>query len=109
MPVQPLSSELAETVPTRSRALLGLTLAIIAQEAQMPEADPQMLETLSTAAKERYPQTWNVEQVGRAVARDLLEPLSIKLLASSVGNGHEHAQENNTRNSLKKVHLYPYE
>ena len=75
----------------------------------MPEADPQMLETLSTAAKERYPQTWNVEQVGRAVARDLLEPLSIKLLASSADNGHEHAQENNRRNSLKKVNLYPYE
>ena len=109
VPVQPLSSELAETVPTRSRALLGLTLAIIAQEAQMPEADPQMLETLSTAAKERYPQTWNVEQVGRAVARDLLEPLSIKLLASSAGNGHEHAHENNRRNSLKKVNLYPYD
>jgi HAE1 family hydrophobic/amphiphilic exporter-1 len=92
---QPLASALAETVPTRSRALLGLTLALIAQEAQLPEADPQMLATLSSAASGRYPQTWSEERVGRAVARDLLEPLSIKLLDSSTGNGREHAQENN--------------
>jgi hydrophobic/amphiphilic exporter-1 (mainly G- bacteria), HAE1 family len=106
-PVQPLGSELAETVPTRSRALLGLTLALIAQEVQLPEADPQILVTLSSASSGRYPQTWSAEQVGRAVARDLLEPLSIKLLDSSTGNGREHAQENNRRAVLKKVNLFP--
>jgi len=95
---QPLASELTETVPMRSRALLGLTLALIAQEAQLPEADPQMLVTLSSAASGRYPQTWSEEQVGRAVARDLLEPLSIELLASSSDNGRGYAHENNRRN-----------
>ena len=94
----PLTTEQTETVPTRSRALLGLTLALIAQEAQLPEADPQMLVTLSSAASGRYPQSWSAEQIGRAVARDLLEPLSIELLAASTGNGREHADENNLRN-----------
>ena len=90
----PLATEQTESAPNRNRALLGLTLALIAQEAQVPEADPQILATLSSAATGRYPQTWSEEQVGRAVARDLLEPLSIKLLASSTGNGRGHAHEN---------------
>ena len=90
----PLATEQTESAPNRNRALLGLTLALIAQEAQVPEADPQILATLSSAATGRYPQTWSEEQVGRAVARDLLEPLSIKLLASSTGNGRGHAYEN---------------
>jgi HAE1 family hydrophobic/amphiphilic exporter-1 len=94
----PLTTEQTESAQYRSRALLGLTLALIAQEAQLPEADPQILATLSSAAPGRYPQTWSEEQVGRAVARDLLEPLSIKLLASSTGNGLGHAHENNRRN-----------
>jgi len=90
-PTPPASGEDLERTklaPNRNRALLGLTLAIIAQEAQQPEADPQILATLSSAASGRYPQTWSEEQSGRAVARDILEPLSITLLASSVGNGH---------------------
>lgn len=91
-PTPPASREDLErtklVAPNRHQALLGLTLAIIAQEAQQPEADPQILATLSSAANGRYPQTWSEEQTGRAVARDILEPLSITLLASSVGNGH---------------------
>ena len=98
-PTHPLTTELAESAQYRSRALLGLTLALIVQEAQSPEADPQILATLSSAAPGRYPQTWSEEQVGRAVARDLLEPLSIKLLASSTGNGQGHTYENNGRNA----------
>ena len=90
--------EQTESAPNRNRALLGLTLALIAQEAQVPEADPQILATLSSAATGRYPQTWSEEQVGRAVARDPLEPLSIKLLASSTGNGRGHAHENSQGN-----------
>ncbi len=88
-----LTTEQTESVPNRNRALLGLTLALIAQEAQLPEADPQILATLSSAATGRYPQTWSEEQTGRAVARDLLEPLSIELLASSISNGRGHARE----------------
>jgi hypothetical protein len=102
-----LASEQTETAPNRSKALLGLTLALIVQEAQLPEADPQILATLSSAAAGRYPQTWSAEQVGRAVARDLLEPLSIELLTSSTSNGRGHAHENKRRKALKKVHLFP--
>ncbi len=93
LPATPFVTEQTESAPNRSKALLGLTLALIAQEAQLPEADPQILATLSSAASGRYPQTWSEEQVGRAVARDLLEPLSIELLASSSGNGRGHARE----------------
>jgi HAE1 family hydrophobic/amphiphilic exporter-1 len=95
---RPLGEERAESAPNRSRALLGLTLALIAQEAQQPEADPQILATLSSAATGRYPQTWSEEQVGKAMARDILEPLSIRLLDSSISNGGGHAHENNRRN-----------
>ncbi|HKV03089.1 MAG TPA: MDR family MFS transporter [Ktedonobacteraceae bacterium] len=71
----------------RSRALLGLTLALVAREAQKPDANPQILETLSSAVNGRYPHTWSDEQRGRAVAQDIIEPLSISLLVSSIGNG----------------------
>jgi EmrB/QacA subfamily drug resistance transporter len=74
----------------RSRALLGLTLALIAREAQKPDADPQILETLSSSVDGRFPHEWSDEQRGRAVASDVLEPLSIALIASSVSNGNGH-------------------
>jgi len=84
----------AEATPSgtnRSRALLGLTLALVAREAQKPDANPQILETLSSTVNGRYPYTWSDEQRGRAVAQDIIEPLSISLLASSLSNGGAHA------------------
>ncbi|MFL5654687.1 MAG: MDR family MFS transporter [Ktedonobacteraceae bacterium] len=75
----------------RSRALLGLTLALVAREAQKPEADPRVLATLSSAVNGRYPHTWSDEQRGKAVARDIIEPLSIMVLTSAIGNGGDHA------------------
>ena len=73
----------------RSRALLGLTLALVAREAQKPDANPQILETLSNTVDGRYPHEWSDEQRGKAVAQDLIEPLAISLITSSVGNGGE--------------------
>jgi hypothetical protein len=70
--------------------LLGLTLALIAREAQKPDADPQILETLSSSVNGSYPHEWSDEQRGRAVATDILEPMSIALIASSVNNGNGH-------------------
>ncbi len=67
----------------RRRALFGLLLALLAREAQKPEADQELLATLSSAVDGRYPQTRSEAQRGRAVAHDILEPLSILLLASS--------------------------
>jgi EmrB/QacA subfamily drug resistance transporter len=75
----------------RSRALLGLTLALVARQAQKPEADPRVLATLSSAVNGRYPHTWSDEQRGKAVARDIIEPLSIMVLTSAIGNGGDHA------------------
>ena len=74
----------------RSRALLGLTLALVAREAQKPDANPQILETLSNSMNGQYPHEWSDEQRGKAVAQDIIEPLSISLIASSIGNGGEH-------------------
>lgn len=75
----------------RSRALLGVVFALIARKAQESGADPQLLATLSSTVNGRFPHNLSEEQRGKAVARDILEPLSITLLASSIGNGGNHA------------------
>jgi EmrB/QacA subfamily drug resistance transporter len=46
-------------------------------------AQPQALAALSSASDGRYPDDWSEEQRGRAMAQDVLEPLSILLLASA--------------------------
>ncbi len=46
----------------RSRALLGMTLALVAREAQKPDANPQVLETLSNSVNGQYPHEWSDEQ-----------------------------------------------
>ena len=74
-----------------SRALLGMTLALLARQAQKPDADPQILETLSNSVDGRYPHEWSEEQRGKAVAQDIIEPLSIMLLLSSIGKGKDSA------------------
>lgn len=71
----------------RSRALLGLTMALLARRAQEPDADPRILATLSSSVDGRYPHEWSDEERGKAVARDIIEPLSIMLLLSAAGNG----------------------
>jgi EmrB/QacA subfamily drug resistance transporter len=85
----------------RSRALLGLTLALVAREAHKPDANPQILETLSSTVNGSYPHTWSDEQRGRAVAQDIIEPLAISLISSSIGNGAEHPNGSVPEASLK--------
>jgi EmrB/QacA subfamily drug resistance transporter len=95
IPLRKSNTATAAAIPTsgtnRSRALLGMTLALVAREAQKPDAHPQVLETLSNSVNGRYPHEWSDEQRGKAVARDLIEPLAITLIASSVGNGEKHS------------------
>jgi len=78
--------EPVETSPDRRLALFGLLLALLARRAQKQEADPAILAALSSTANGRYPHDWSEAQRGRAVAQDVIEPLSILLLASSVSN-----------------------
>jgi len=67
--------------------LFGLTLALVARQAQQPEADPQVLAALSSAMDGRYPRDWSEEERGRAVAQEVLEPrLSILLLTSAASS-----------------------
>ncbi len=73
---------------SRRRLMLGLLLALIARKAQEPEADPQLLATLSSTVDGHYPSTWSEEQRGKAAARDIFEPLSLMLLASSLNGYH---------------------
>ena len=87
------AAQQATTGPNRSRALLGLVLALMAREAHKPGADPAIVATLSNTVDGRYPHTWSDEERARAVARDIIAPLSITLLASSVANGNEHSGE----------------
>jgi MFS family permease len=75
-----------EASPARRRALFGLMLALLAREAQKPEADQELLATPASAVNGRYPSEWSEEQRGRAVAQDFLEPLSALVLLSSVNN-----------------------
>ena len=91
IPLRKSNTAAVAAVPTsgtnRSRALLGMTLALVAREAQKPNANPQILETLSNSVNGRYPHEWSDEQRGKAVAQDIIEPLAISLIASSVANG----------------------
>jgi MFS family permease len=82
----PVSDVHTSNGTNRSRALLGLTLALFAREAQKPDANPQILETLSNSVNGRYPHEWSDEQRGKAVAQDIIEPLAISLITSSIGN-----------------------
>lgn len=89
----------AETTSTpvqqsdRTRLLLGLLLAIMAREAQQPDADPHLLSSLSQAADGQYPADWSAEQRGRAVAHDMIAPLALALMGAYVTrrNGGEQA------------------
>jgi hypothetical protein len=101
---QPITS--APSVVNRRRALLGLVMVMIAREAQKPDANPQILETLSSSVNGRYPHDWSDEQRGRAVASDILEPMSIALLASAVnGNGHANGANGNAAGAQQEMNL----
>ena len=93
--------ETTSSETNRSRALLGMTLALIARHAQKPDANPQVLEALSNSVNGRYPHEWSDEQRGKAVAQDILEPLAISLIASSIGNGVKHS--NGATNSSEEA------
>ncbi|HEX9135268.1 MAG TPA: ATP-binding cassette domain-containing protein [Ktedonobacteraceae bacterium] len=73
--------------PNRRLALFGLLLALLSRQAQKPEAHPELLATLSSLVDGRYPQTWSEAQRGRVVAQDIIEPLAIQLLLSSIYHG----------------------
>jgi EmrB/QacA subfamily drug resistance transporter len=73
--------------PRRTQALLGLNLAVMARQAQQADASPQLLATLSSMANGQYPSTWSTDERGRAVAREVVQPLAAALLATSVAGG----------------------
>jgi EmrB/QacA subfamily drug resistance transporter len=77
--------------PERTRALAGLTLALMATEAQRADADPHLLATLASLADGQYPHLQSEAERGRAIARDLLEPLAATaLLTAYSGRARNH-------------------
>jgi MFS family permease len=78
----------APAVDARQKeALMGLTLAAVAQKAQDESASPRLLAALSEMADGQFPHDWSAEQRGRAVAREIVQPLAINLLAGAAGAG----------------------
>ncbi|HEX8959711.1 MAG TPA: hypothetical protein VF770_07805, partial [Solirubrobacterales bacterium] len=67
----------------RERVLLGILLALVAEEARREDADPRLVGGLSSFADGSLPRGWTEAERGRAVARDTVEPLALALLASS--------------------------
>jgi len=72
------------TGPQRTEALMGLTLAVVARQAQQQDASPHLLGALSSMADGQFPHTWSAEERGRAVAREVIQPLAAALLAASI-------------------------
>ncbi len=56
----------------RSRAFLGLTLALVARETQKPDADPQILETLSSIPWQTH--LWNGCKSDHLPGRRMVDP-----------------------------------
>jgi MFS family permease len=76
-------------------AMAGVTLALVAEQAQRSDASPHLLASLSSLAHGRFPATWSMEQRGRAVAREVIQPLAAALLAAigrKGGDDDGHAQ-----------------
>jgi hypothetical protein len=98
--------------PDCSNAVLGLALALVAREAQRPDADPHLLASLAATADGRYPHEWSDDERGRAVARESIEPLAVALLPSyaagrnangngnGCSNGREHGSTKGTEAPL---------
>ncbi|HEX5502338.1 MAG TPA: MDR family MFS transporter [Thermomicrobiales bacterium] len=85
----------AMAAPPRARfdAVAGLVLALVAREAERPDASPHLLASLSSTADGQYPHEWSAEERGRAIAREVIAPLAVALLRSATTdparqNGH---------------------
>jgi hypothetical protein len=80
---------------------------VVARQAQQPDVSPHLLGALSSMADGQFPHTWSVEERGRAVAREVIQPLAAALLAASiVRKGGEHdASVRRTPNGHIPVHV----
>jgi hypothetical protein len=70
--------------PERKRLALGLLLAVLAREAQQEDADPRLLASLSLELEGGDSLKCLEADRGRVVAREIIEPLSLELILSSL-------------------------
>jgi len=68
----------------RRRLAMGLLLAVIAREAQRENADPRLLSLLSAELIGRNSNDGLEADRGRAMAREIIEPMSLDLILSSL-------------------------
>ena len=62
---------------------MGALIAALAIQAQREDADPGLLASLSAGVDGRVPHDIPVEQRGRQVAQEILQPLALKLMTAS--------------------------
>jgi MFS family permease len=62
---------------------MGVLIATLASQAQREDADPALLASLSAGVDGSIPHDIPMEQRGRRVAREILEPLALVLIAAS--------------------------
>ena len=76
-------SPVGQTPDSRRQVAIGLLLTLMVREAERAEPQSHILGTLASFSDGQYPASWTVDQRGRAVARDLLEPLALTMLVAS--------------------------
>lgn len=72
---------------SRTTALLGLLLALLAREVKRPDASPELVEAVSTLADGRFPTSLPPEERARLIAEEMLEPAVVALLFRSSHGG----------------------
>jgi hypothetical protein len=71
-------------LPERRRLAMGLLLAALARQAQRADADTQLLDNLSTILDGAGSRDALDADRGRAVATEILEPLSLELILTAL-------------------------
>ena len=71
-------------LPERRRLVMGLLLAALARQAQRADADTQLLDNLSTILDGAGSRDALDTDRGRAVATEILEPLSLELILTAL-------------------------
>ena len=84
MPASAAGVERDWGVEKRRRLSLGVLLATIANQAQREDADPGLLASLSAGVDGRLSHEIPDDERGRIVAQEIIEPLALELILSSL-------------------------
>jgi MFS transporter, DHA2 family, multidrug resistance protein len=85
----------------RRRLSMGLLLATLAHQAQQDDADPRLLARLSDGVDGRVPHDVPETQRGRVAAQQILQPLALELILSSLPQPEARARGMGSTNRAK--------